>query len=842
MTTDVASLVLEVDSRQARTATRDLQNLAKGGGIAQTAMGGLTGFVGGLAGSLLSAAAAGAALSKAISVQRQFDVINAGLMTATGSADGAAVAFDALSDFAATTPYDLAQVSDSFIKLVNLGLDPSERALRSYGNTASAMGKDLNMMIEAVADAATGEFERLKEFGIKAKSEGDKVSLTFQGVTTTIGKNAAEIEQYMIAIGENKFGDAMANRMDSLDGKLSNLGDSWDAMFRNIMGSDVGAGIETMVDLALGALENINDYLSSGEFEGHIDQMGAAFGPFVDDAKEALDIIWNLIQEQNSNIENNNPELIDLLTRAWRDFPENIRAAVQIATVHFAHFVENIRIRAEAIENLFDAIADGAGGKTMAAVQTDFTRALENNNATLADSIDLIYAERDATQAAQKAAADKAAADRAEYERKKLEKPEGDRLAGFRIGGDKPAGASDGAKKAADAAAKKAQRELDQLRGQLATEEEEIAASYAERERIITSSLGKGTEEYERLMGRSRAQRDRELQELAESRSRDLDNLARSLMTEEEAIQDSYNRRIEIINENSTATEAVKQTLRDKVEADRQQELADFAASQQAQRDQLWQGLLTEQEMMVQYHEQRKQEILTSTLATEKERQELLRREEERFMRESADRERNRLNLMVSTAGDLFGSLSQLMGQLSQAQGKEGKKAFEMSKKLAIAQTVMKTYESATNAYASLSSIPYVGPALGAAAAAAAIAAGMANIANIRSQQYSGSYDQGGYIPAGKWGWVGEAGPEKVRGPAAITGRKVSERYMGEGGGGVSVTTNVYLNGDGTATTETSGGSDETARELGNVVSAKVREELIQQQRPGGLLWRMQYG
>lgn len=839
MTTDVASLVLEVDSRQARTATRDLQNLAKGGGIAQTAMGGLTGFVGGLAGSLLSAAAAGAALSKAISVQRQFDVINAGLMTATGSADGAAVAFDALSDFAATTPYDLAQVSDSFIKLVNLGLDPSERALRSYGNTASAMGKDLNMMIEAVADAATGEFERLKEFGIKAKSEGDKVKLTFQGVTTTIGKNAAEIEQYMIAIGEDKFGDAMANRMDSLDGKLSNLGDSWDAMFRNIMGSDVGAGIEGMVDLALDALEAVNDYLASGEFEGHIDQMGAAFGPFVDDAKEALGIIWGLIQEQNSNIEKNNPELLKFLTSAWQDFPENVRAFVQLATVEFAASLEYWKNEAILWRDTVKAIFTD---DTIEAAMKRNVEAQRLNAQVRLDSIDYILQERDAIQAAQKAAEEKAAADKAEYERKKAEKPTGDRLAGFRIGGDKPAGASDGAKKAADAAAKKAQRELDQLRGQLATEEEEIAASYAERERIITSSLGKGTEEYERLMGRSRAQRDRELQELAESRSRDLDNLARSLMTEEEAIQDSYNRRIEIINENSTATEAVKQTLRDKVEADRQQELADFAASQQAQRDQLWQGLLTEQEMMVQYHEQRKQEILTSTLATEKERQELLRREEERFMRESADRERNRLNLMVSTAGDLFGSLSQLMGQLSQAQGKEGKKAFEMSKKLAIAQTVMKTYESATNAYASLSSIPYVGPALGAAAAAAAIAAGMANIANIRSQQYSGSYDQGGYIPAGKWGWVGEAGPEKVRGPAAITGRKVSERYMGEGGGGVSVTTNVYLNGDGTATTETSGGSDETARELGNVVSAKVREELIQQQRPGGLLWRMQYG
>jgi hypothetical protein len=39
------------------------------------------------------------------------------------------------------------------------------------------MGKDMMQMIEAVADASTGEFERLKEFGIKASKQGDQVAL-----------------------------------------------------------------------------------------------------------------------------------------------------------------------------------------------------------------------------------------------------------------------------------------------------------------------------------------------------------------------------------------------------------------------------------------------------------------------------------------------------------------------------------------------------------------------------------------------------------------------------------------------------------------------------------------
>lgn len=58
-------------------------------------------------------------------------------------------------------------------------------------------------------------------------------------------------------------------------------------------------------------------------------------------------------------------------------------------------------------------------------------------------------------------------------------------------------------------------------------------------------------------------------------------------------------------------------------------------------------------------------------------------------------------------------------------------------KALSIANTTIKTYESATSAYSAMASIPYIGPILGAAAATAAIAAGMANVAAIQGQSLS---------------------------------------------------------------------------------------------------------
>ena len=161
-----------------------------------------------------------------------------------------------LKDFAKETPFGLAQVTQGFVKMKALGLDPTRAALTSFGNTASAMGKDLNQMIEAVADASTGEFERLKEFGIKAKKEGDNVSLTFQGVTTTIKNSAAEITQYLEDIGNTSFGGAMEERAKTLDGTIAALGDTWDELFRTVSTNNVGGLIFDSVTLANGVLED----------------------------------------------------------------------------------------------------------------------------------------------------------------------------------------------------------------------------------------------------------------------------------------------------------------------------------------------------------------------------------------------------------------------------------------------------------------------------------------------------------------------------------------------------------------------------------------------------------
>lgn len=171
----------------------------------------------------------------AIKAASEMETMKTALVTAMdGSQQAADEAFTIINKFAAKTPYELGEVMRGFIKLKNMGLDPSERALMSYGDTASSMGKSLNDMVEAVADAATGEFERLKEFGVRASQQGDKVTLTFKGISTTVGKNAKEIEEYLIGLGEKNFFGGMEKQSRTLAGQMSTLKDTISNALANI--------------------------------------------------------------------------------------------------------------------------------------------------------------------------------------------------------------------------------------------------------------------------------------------------------------------------------------------------------------------------------------------------------------------------------------------------------------------------------------------------------------------------------------------------------------------------------------------------------------------------------
>lgn len=440
---EIARLQIAVDAAGAKRELKQFSDTAK------TA----TGTIKDLLGPLAAIGTIAGSLSKLVAVQRQFDVLNAGLQTATGSAEGAAKAFEALQDFAAKTPYSLDQAVEGFTKLVNLGLTPSEAALTSYGNTASALGKDLNQMIEAVADASTGEFERLKEFGIKSKSEGDKVSFTFQGVTTTIGKNAAEIERYLTSIGENQFAGAMEKRINTLDGALSNFGDTMDGLFREVSAAGVGSLIEEQVRTATAAMQELTDQVASGQLQAELSAIAGKFDGFSRDISESLNIISGLFEDETgywaSLTDNNVKNMID----TFRNLPENVRALIQIMTVEIVSGFDQVKAYARSFNDGINAIFTN---DTFAGVGARLETELNIARDARESSISSILEERDTALNSFDSQIKESKRLREEYDNR--EREDGDRLAKYKVGTESASTATEKLTAAQKAAIKEAKQ------------------------------------------------------------------------------------------------------------------------------------------------------------------------------------------------------------------------------------------------------------------------------------------------------------------------------------------------------------------------------------------------
>lgn len=216
------------------------------------------------------------AVRSLVNTAATFEKYQAVLETIEGSQKKAAQSIEWVSDFAAKTPYELDEVMESFVKLRAYGIDPTNGTLRVLGDTAAAMGKPLMQAIEAIADAMTGENERLKEFGIRASKSGDKITYEYQKDGKTLRKSAqlsnrAMVQATLMAIWNDRYAGAMDKLSGTWGGMMSNLSDQWERFKRMIMQS---GPFENLRNRLAALLERIDAMAKSGELQALADKIG----------------------------------------------------------------------------------------------------------------------------------------------------------------------------------------------------------------------------------------------------------------------------------------------------------------------------------------------------------------------------------------------------------------------------------------------------------------------------------------------------------------------------------------------------------------------------------------
>jgi hypothetical protein len=257
-----------------------------------------------LAAAGVVAAGAMAALGKSvIETSAQFEGFETSLTTIEGSAEKAKQSMAWIQKFATQTPYDLSGVTEAFIKLKSYGLDPTDGTLKTLGDTASSMNKPLSAAVEMFADAATFEFERLKEFGLRAQQKGNEVTFTWtkngKQMSKVVKKNSDDVRKFILQNLGERFNGAMIRQSKTWNGMMANLGDSW-TNFKKQIGD--GGFFENMKSRLANLLDTIGRFADDGTLQrwaqtisngltAVADFVGSMVGNIIRDIQQIADFI-----------------------------------------------------------------------------------------------------------------------------------------------------------------------------------------------------------------------------------------------------------------------------------------------------------------------------------------------------------------------------------------------------------------------------------------------------------------------------------------------------------------------------------------------------------------------
>lgn len=194
-----------------------------------------------------------------IDTMSKFETFEAVLTNTLGSNSAAQHSLAQLNEFSQKTPFEIDELTDSFVRLANQGFTPTMEEMTKLGDLASSKGKGMKDLSEALIDAQVGEFERLKEFGVRASKHGNMVSMTFKGQTVEVKNTDSAIKNYILSLGDLQgVSGSMAAISETTGGQISNLKDK----VTNLM-LEIGQGLKPIISTIIERLgyfiQNLRD-------------------------------------------------------------------------------------------------------------------------------------------------------------------------------------------------------------------------------------------------------------------------------------------------------------------------------------------------------------------------------------------------------------------------------------------------------------------------------------------------------------------------------------------------------------------------------------------------------
>jgi hypothetical protein len=236
----------------------------------------------GLAAALAGISGAAATVEMGISAASELENYRLTLETVMKDTKKAGEIMRWASQFANITPFDTDEVVEATVRLQSYGIS-AVKNMRRIGDMAAVMNKPLMQAVEAIADAQTGELERMKEFGItKAMidAQAQKMGLKPINAKGQIVDQAA-FNEALFALMEERFAGGMERQAQTFKGRMSTISGTWRMGLAEMMGVTaegevrVGSLFDKMKNAAEGVGQAIERMAADGTFQRWGDNLAA---------------------------------------------------------------------------------------------------------------------------------------------------------------------------------------------------------------------------------------------------------------------------------------------------------------------------------------------------------------------------------------------------------------------------------------------------------------------------------------------------------------------------------------------------------------------------------------
>ena len=230
------------------------------------------------------------------------------LDTAVKDTKKASVLMSNAVKFANSTPFETGEVVEATAKMEAYGIS-SKRWLKDVADMAGATNKSIDQATEAMADAVMGEWERLKEFGIKKEQLIEAAALKY-GKNIVFNKKGQVIaekkmQDVLQEVIQKKFKGGAEKQAKTLKGLWSTITGVTKSSLAKILGMQEDGTIRqgSLYELLKDKIKIVVDLLNQWQEDGTILKIADNVTKAVSTMVSFFHTLFNIIKEYRAVIE-----------------------------------------------------------------------------------------------------------------------------------------------------------------------------------------------------------------------------------------------------------------------------------------------------------------------------------------------------------------------------------------------------------------------------------------------------------------------------------------------------------------------------------------------------------